>query len=48
VDGARALLGALLIRMDPVGARIGRIVEVEAYGGEDDAASHARAGRPAR
>lgn len=41
---ARALLGALLIRTDAVGARIGRIVEVEAYAGEEDAASHARFG----
>jgi len=29
-------------------ARIGRIVEVEAYGGEEDAASHARFGRTDR
>ena len=48
MDGAQALLGALLVRRDPAGARIGRIVEVEAYGGEDDAASHARSGRTGR
>ena len=28
----------------PVGRRVGRIVELEAYGGEDDRASHARFG----
>lgn len=44
-----ALLGALLIRRaagEP--ERIGRIVEVEAYGGPEDRASHARAGRTMR
>jgi DNA-3-methyladenine glycosylase len=41
---APALLGALLV----VGDRAGRIVEVEAYGGADDPASHAHRGRNAR
>jgi DNA-3-methyladenine glycosylase len=46
---AEALLGARLVRQDPDGSRrIGRIVEVEAYDGPLDRASHARAGRTAR
>jgi DNA-3-methyladenine glycosylase len=47
VEVAHALLGKLLVRMPaaPGGApRVGRIVEVEAYLGERDAASHARRG----
>ena len=45
---ARGLLGALLIRDDGLSVRTGRIVEVEAYGGPGDLASHARSGRTAR
>ncbi|HEX8025018.1 MAG TPA: DNA-3-methyladenine glycosylase, partial [Candidatus Limnocylindrales bacterium] len=45
LDAARSLLGARLVRDD---GRIGRIVEVEAYIGADDLASHARFGRTAR
>jgi DNA-3-methyladenine glycosylase len=47
VDVAHALLGKLLVRHPPgkLGApRVARIVEVEAYLGERDAASHARRG----
>ena len=47
VDVAHALLGKLLVRRPPgeLGApRVARIVEVEAYLGERDAASHARRG----
>jgi DNA-3-methyladenine glycosylase len=45
---ARALLGQRLVRV--LGGRrlSGRIVEVEAYVGEEDAASHARPGRTRR
>lgn len=39
---AVALLGARLVRTGSDGRRIGRIVEVEAYGGPEDLASHAR------
>ena len=44
VAAARALLGARLVRSDARGVRVGRIVEVEAYVGTDDRASHARFG----
>ena len=51
LDAARALLGARLVRdADGAGAsrRVGRIVEVEAYVGTGDRASHARMGPTAR
>ena len=43
------MLGALLVcRVEGAPERVGRIVEVEAYGGPEDRASHARAGRTTR
>lgn len=45
---ARELLGTLLLRSDEAGVTGGVIVETEAYGGSDDAASHARAGSTRR
>jgi DNA-3-methyladenine glycosylase len=49
LEVARRLIGARLVRELPGRERrIGRIVELEAYIGEDDRASHARAGRTAR
>jgi DNA-3-methyladenine glycosylase len=48
LEAGRALLGARLVRGDADGDRIARIVEVEAYIGEEDQASHARFGRTAR
>ena len=48
LEAARALLGWRLVRDDDTGRRVGRIVELEAYIGEGDLASHARFGRTAR
>jgi DNA-3-methyladenine glycosylase len=45
---ARSLIGAHLVRGSGLQARIGRIVEVEAYVGVADLASHARFGRTSR
>ena len=48
LDAARRLVGAILVREPDPGAvgeaRIARIVEVEAYIGRDDLASHTRSG----
>jgi DNA-3-methyladenine glycosylase len=41
---ARETLGMVLVRQGPAGRQAGRIVEVEAYDGPGDAASHARSG----
>lgn len=45
---ARALLGKILVRRDRAEPLAGRIVETEAYLGEQDAAAHAASGRTAR
>ena len=45
---ARDLVGTLLCRDDGGQLTVGRIVETEAYGGPEDRASHARAGRTKR
>ena len=45
---ARALLGKLLIRKTPRGILAGRIVETEAYLGEDDEAAHSFVGKTDR
>ena len=48
VPVARELLGKLLIRRERRSLLAGRVVEVEAYLGEDDPAAHAYAGQTAR
>jgi DNA-3-methyladenine glycosylase len=45
---ARELLGKVLVRREGRRVRAGRIVEVEAYLGAEDAAAHAAAGRTPR
>src|SRR5213593_1387910 len=45
---SRDLLGKILFRRDDTSLRAGRIVEVEAYLGEDDSAAHAAAGKTLR
>ena len=45
---ARALLGKYLVRETSAGSLAGRIVEVEAYMGPEDRASHASRGRTQR
>ena len=45
---ARQLLGKVLVRTEPRLILTGRIVEVEAYLGADDAAAHSAAGKTAR
>jgi DNA-3-methyladenine glycosylase len=48
VEAGQGLLGSLLVRDDATGRRTGRIVEVEAYIGREDLASHARFGETNR
>ena len=45
---ARSLLGKYLVRESSAGLRAGRIIEVEAYAGFQDRASHASRGRTKR
>jgi DNA-3-methyladenine glycosylase len=48
LDVARRLLGKTLVRVEAGALTGGTILETEAYIGEEDDASHARAGRTAR
>lgn len=48
LEVARSLLGTRLVRAEAGTRRVGRIVEVEAYLGPDDRASHARFGETPR
>jgi len=48
LEVARRLLGKVVAHRTPEGLTAGVIVEVEAYGGVDDPASHAYAGQTAR
>jgi DNA-3-methyladenine glycosylase len=48
LDAARLVLGVFLIRGSGPERRVARIVEVEAYVGDDDMASHAHLGRTKR
>ena len=48
LEVAADLIGATLVHRAPFGTLGGVIVEVEAYGGAEDAASHAKSGPTAR
>lgn len=48
LEAAQTLLGAVLVRDDGGARRSATIVELEAYGGPEDAASHARFGPAGR
>ena len=45
---AREVLGMVLVRAGPHGRQAGRIVEVEAYNGPEDAPAYARSGPASR